>query len=107
MKDEKQVEIKNINVYKKVLNVLFTQVSAKEGIRRWGDEAIAPIVKELKQLQDGAMPGRPVIEPVKYEELSEDDKENNTLEAVTVAKQKRCGKLNEELMQMGADREVF
>ena len=93
MKGEKQGEIKNVNVYGKIVNALFTQVSAKEAIRRWGDEAIVAIIKELKQLQDGAMPGRPVIEPVKYEELSEDDKKNNTLEAVTVVKQKRCGKI--------------
>ena len=68
------------------MNVLFTQVSAKEGIKRWGEEAIAAIVKELKQLQDGAIPGRPVIEPVNYEDLTEIDNRNNTLEAVTVVK---------------------
>ena len=85
MKDEKHEEIiKNVNVYNKVINVLFTQVSAKEGIRRRGDEAIAAIVKELKQLHDGAMPGRPVIEPVKYTKLSEDDKKSKTLEAIKV-----------------------
>ena len=73
--------------------MLFTQVSAKEGIKRWGEEAIVAIMKELKQLQDGAMPGRPVIEPVNYEDLTDEDKEKRTLEAVTVVKQKRCGKI--------------
>ena len=72
---------------------MFTQVSAKEGIRRWRDTAIAAIMKELKQLEDGAMPGRPVIEAVYPESLTEEDKAKNTLEAVTVVKQKRCGKI--------------
>ena len=35
-------------IYDKVLKAMFTQVSTKEGIRRWGDLAIAAIVKELK-----------------------------------------------------------
>ena len=39
---------------------------------------------ELKQLQDGAIPGRPVIEPMKYSDLTEDDKRKHALEAVTV-----------------------
>ena len=54
MTNEKHEENNNVSVYYKVINVLFTQVSAKEGIRRWGDEAIAAIVKELKQLHDVA-----------------------------------------------------
>ena len=75
-------------MYKWLVNVLLTQVSAKEGIRRWGGEAIAAIMKELKQLQDGAMPGRPVIEAVNFSDLTEEDKRTQTLEAVTVVKQK-------------------
>ena len=39
------------------------------------------------------MPGRPVIEPVKYLDLTDEDKKSNTLEAATVVKQKRCGKI--------------
>ena len=54
-------------------------------IRRWVEDVIAAIMKELKQLQDGAMPGRPVIEAVDYySELTEEEKKKNTLEAVTV-----------------------
>ena len=68
-----------------MVRTIFTQVSAKEVIRRWVEDAIAAIMKELKQLQDGAMPGRPVIEAVDYySELTEEEKKKNTLEAVTV-----------------------
>ena len=93
MKGMKNNELDRDQVYKKLVNTIFTQVSAKEGIKRWGEDAIAAIVKELKQLQDGAMPGRPVIEAVKYSDLTEEDKKKHTLEAVTVVKQKRCGKI--------------
>ena len=90
---EKKENLGEKCVYKRLVNVLFTQVSAKEGIKRWGEEAIAAIMKELNQLHDGAMPGQPVIEPVDYEELTDEDKQKRTLEAVTVVKQKRCGKI--------------
>ena len=66
MKDEKENvrPIDSRRVYNNMLRAMFTQVSAKEGIRRWGDKAIAAIIKELRQLQEGAMPGKPVIEAV-------------------------------------------
>ena len=57
-----------------MLKAVFTQVSAKEGIRRWGDLAIAAIIKELRQLQEGAMPGKPVIEAIDPELLTDEDK---------------------------------
>ena len=93
MAKEKKESLDERYVYKRLVNMLFTQVSVKEGIKRWGEEAIAAIMKELKQLNDGAMPGQPVIEPVDYEELTDEDKQKGTLEAVTVVKQKRCGKI--------------
>ena len=67
--------------------------SAREGIRRWGDLAIAAIIKELKQLQEEAMPGKPVIEAISPDDLTSEDKSKRSLEAVTVIKQKRCGKI--------------
>ena len=60
-------------IYSKMLKPVFTQVSAKEGIRRWGDLAIAAIIKELKQLQEGTMPGKPVIEAIDPELPTEDE----------------------------------
>ena len=80
-------------VYKRILKTIFTQVPTKEGIKQWGEDVIAAIVKELKQLQDGVIPGRPVIEPVNHLDLTIEDKKKHTLEAVKVVKEKRCGKI--------------
>ena len=48
-------------------NYLFTQVnehaqmSAKAGIKKFGDKAVAAMLSEYKQLNTGAMPGRPFL----------------------------------------------
>ena len=49
----------NNGVMQTSINVLFTQMSAKEGFKKVGEEAIAAIFKEYKQLNDGPMPGNP------------------------------------------------
>ena len=47
------------------VDVMFTQMSAKQGIKLFGERAIAAMYKELKQLVDeGAMPGKPVVQPI-------------------------------------------
>ena len=43
---------------------MFTQMSAKEGIKQFDEKTIAAMVKELKQLNNGAMRGKPVVVPV-------------------------------------------
>ena len=42
---EKEEILEPVGVYK---NLIITQVSAKEGIKRWGEEEIVAIMKELK-----------------------------------------------------------
>jgi len=48
--------------------------------------------KELKQLSDGVVPGKPVVEPIPFESLRDIDK-REALEAVNLIAQKRCGKI--------------
>ena len=55
MKGAKVKEVDKGQIYKNLVKTIFTQVSAKEGIKRWGEDAIAAIMKELKQLQEGSM----------------------------------------------------
>ena len=50
-----------------VLNIIFTQMSAKAGFKKFGQAAISAMFKELKQLNDGPIPGKPVISPVNVE----------------------------------------
>ena len=78
--------------YKKALGVMiFTQISASRGINLFGEEAVAAIFKELQQLNDGALPGNPVVVSIHIESLTEKDK-RKSLEAVNLIKVNRCGK---------------
>ena len=58
------------------VEVIFTQMSAKRGIARFGERVIAAIIKEYKQLDKGASPRKPVVEPITHEDLT---KEQRTL----------------------------
>ena len=48
--------------------------------------------KELKQLSVGVIWGKPVIEPISFDELSDKDKKES-LKAVNFIAQKHCGKI--------------
>lgn len=74
------------------LEVMFTQMTAKRGMKLFGEEAVAAIFKEYKQLDQGAKEGNPVVTPTPYESLTEDDK-YKALDAVNLIQQKRCGKI--------------
>ena len=54
---------------------MFTQMSAKESITQFDEKAIAAMVKELKQLNNGAMKGKPVIVPINPSKLTKFQKE--------------------------------
>ena len=76
-----------------VTRVLFMQqMSAKKGIDEFGKRAIAALFKEFKQLNDGPMPGKPVIEPINYDKLTKDMKEQ-AMNAINLIGQKDCGKI--------------
>ena len=71
----------------RAVGVLFTQMTAKEGIKKHGEFAIAALVKEFKQLVDGAMEGKPVVWPIVYSTLSKKEK-YEALEAINLIKEK-------------------
>ena len=56
--------------YEKAVGVMFTQMSANRGIKLFSQRAVAAIFKELKQLNDGVLPGNPVIVPIDIESLT-------------------------------------
>mmetsp|Transcript_26947 Transcript_26947/g.39879 ORF Transcript_26947/g.39879 Transcript_26947/m.39879 type:complete len:200 (-) Transcript_26947:1357-1956(-) len=78
------------DVMRSTVNVTFTQMSAKKGMKLLGESAVAAMFKELKQLDQGPMPGKPVVQPVNVDELSAEVKER-AMEAVNLIKVKRCG----------------
>jgi hypothetical protein len=67
-------------------------MSAKEGIKRFGEKAIAALFKEYKQLDEGAMKGKPVLAPINPDTLSYEQRKQ-ALYAVNLIKEKRCGKI--------------
>ena len=79
-------------------NFLFTQVlehaqiSAKAGIKRFGERAVAAMISEYKQLNSGVMPGKPVFGCIDAKSLTREEK-RKALEAVNLIKKKRCGKI--------------
>ena len=94
---------KKRHVYQKALNVVFQQVEqrgaipgefyqilAKEGFRRFGKEAVTVMVKEFTQLDQGAFPGKPVVEPADPATILATERKE-ALEAVNLIKKKRSG----------------
>ena len=72
--------------------ILAQQMSAKRGIKLFGEKAISAIIKEFTQLDQGAFPGKPVVHPLNAHELSIEEK-RKALEAVNLIAKKRCGKI--------------
>ena len=59
------------NFLHRVVEVVFTQMSAKKGISRFGERVVCPMIKEFKQLDEGAYPGKPGIETAKHKDITE------------------------------------
>ena len=61
---------KKDSYFYEAIGVMFTQMSAKEGIKQFDEKAIATMVEELKQLNNGAMKGKPVVVPIDPSKLT-------------------------------------
>lgn len=73
------------------MNVIFAQMSARQGFKEVGEKTVAVMLKECKQLNDGPMPGKPVAGPVDIDKVPWEVRKK-TMEAVNLIKIKRCGK---------------
>ena len=45
-------------------NVMFTKMSAKTDIKKFGEKAVSSIVKEYNQIEKGTIEGNPVVTPI-------------------------------------------
>ena len=72
--------------------ILTQQMSAKKGIKKFGEKAIAAMIKEFSQLDQGAFPGKPVIDGIDANTLTS-AKRSKALEAVNLIAEKRCGRI--------------
>ena len=54
-------------------NVTFlsAQMSSKQGFKRFRERAIMVMLKECDQLDKGAFPGKPVVEPIHLNDLTD------------------------------------
>ena len=68
----------------------YAQMSAKRGFKVFGQAAVAAIIKEFSQLNDGAVPGKPVVVPIDVTTITSKEKEK-ALSAVNLIKEKRSG----------------
>ena len=68
------------------------QMQAREGIKQFGEEAIAALIKKFKHLDQGAIPGKSVICLVDPITLTTEEK-RQALNAINLIKQKRDGSL--------------
>jgi Reverse transcriptase (RNA-dependent DNA polymerase) len=66
---------------------ILSQYGMKKGLELFGEKGVQAVLDELKQLHD-----RKVLEPVKNESLSSEDK-RAALEYLMFLKKKRCGKI--------------
>ena len=73
-------------------HVIFTQMNANAGFKKYGPRAIAAMIKEYTQLNEGAVPGKPVVAPVDASSLTNLEK-SQALQAVNLIKEKYNGDL--------------
>ena len=93
---KKKYKVSVNDTFRRVLGVIMAtvqtgaeheQISMKEGIRRFGDEAVAAVLKEYGQLDS-----KDVFDPVDATKLTIKEK-LKALDLLTMIKKKRCGKV--------------
>ena len=88
---EKYGTNKDIDSYmSRAHDAMFTQMSAKKGIKKFGKQSIVDMFKDYQQLNDGPMPGKSVFGRIHNEKLRSKDRKK-ILEAVNLIKEKLCG----------------
>ena len=112
--------IGDTNIFDKAVNVIlqqvkqkdkpthgeFDQVSARTGIKMFGEEAVTAMIKEFSQLDRGAFPGKPVVEPIDSSTITPQEKKK-ALEAVNLIKKNAVESSKGVLAQMEVVKESF
>ena len=85
---------------------LSAQMSAKKGFKKYGERAVIAMLKECEQLDKGAFPGKPVVEPVHAHDLTEFEKQA-AMTIVALIKEKRDGKIKARVCANGSTQKKF
>ena len=73
-------------------DVIFTQKSANARFKKYGQPAVAAMIKEFTQLNEGTVPGKPVVRPIDAASLSPLEKKK-AMPVVNLIKEKHDGVL--------------
>ena len=89
----------NSRYIQSAMDVMFTQIEeeyaqipAHEGIKKYVEQAVAAMIKEFQQLDNGAIPRKRVVSPINASTLTYEDKKK-ALDAVNLIKKKISGQI--------------
>ena len=91
---------------KTAVNTCFASMHASKVIKKHGERAVAIIIKESKQLNDGDVPGKPVVEPIDVMTLQEKEK-GQALDAVTLIEEKRDERIKARCCADGSKQKYY
>ena len=123
MKQRKQMSEENKSMMDTVMNFVFAQkrivkdqqgkevvdnkeMPASKGFKVFGEEAVTAMLKEFKQLHYGAAAGKPVVAPIRVEDMTEEDKKR-VLEVINLIKRKRDGTMKGQSCIDGSKQKKF
>ena len=93
--DQKAATRGIVNILHSHMDVMLTQMTAKKGIRLFGEDAVTAIIKEFQQIDS-----KDVIIPRRFEDLTENDLKH-TLRTITLVKEKRDGTVKGRMVADG------
>ena len=77
---------------KSAVNVMFTEIQATLGVNLFGERAVVVVIKELKKLEEGPMPGKKAVTAIDPDVLSTEYKAKS-LNSGNLTKQTRDVKI--------------
>ena len=89
------------NRYGYAAHVLMVQVSAKKGLKMFGERAALAIITEFKQLHDKA-----VFRPIHANKIPYEER-RKALRAITLVQEKRCGKIKGRTVADGSSQRSY
>ena len=77
--------------YKISVDVMFTQMSVKDGINILREKIVSAIIKSFNQLDKGAIPGKPEIKTIDLTLIAEENIISVPVKVVNLVNAKRYG----------------
>ena len=102
-----KINKRNQTEFSLCVNTCFAQqMSAKKGFRELGERAIVAMMKELMQLDQGAMRGKPVVVEINPDILTVEEKKK-ALDAVNLIELKRDGRVKARSCANGSKQRMY